>query len=51
MEQHHIYVARTSNNSDCGAWSLLLLAATVPSFAHLPLGLSDRNTVTFNTHF
>jgi len=24
-------------------WSLLLLAATVWSFAHLPLGLSDRN--------
>ena len=25
-------------------WSLLLFAATVWSFAHLPLGLSDRNT-------
>ena len=25
----HIYVARTSNNSDQGMWSLLLLAATV----------------------
>jgi len=43
----HIYVARTS---DCGAWSLLLLAATVWSFAHLPLGISDRNT-TFRAHF
>ena len=26
------------------AWSLLLLAATVASFAHMPLGISDRNT-------
>jgi len=26
------------------SWSLLLLAATVWSFAHLPLGLSDRNS-------
>jgi len=25
------------------AWSLLLLAATVRSFAHIPLGISDRN--------
>jgi len=25
------------------AWSLLLLAATVRSFAHMPLGISDRN--------
>jgi len=25
-------------------WSLLLLAATVQSFAHMPLGLSDRNS-------
>jgi len=28
------------------AWSLLLLAATVRSFAHMPLGLSDRNSIT-----
>jgi len=35
----YIYVARTSNNKrDCGAWSPLLLAATVWSFAHMPLG-------------
>jgi len=27
------------------AWSLLLLAATVRSFAHMPLGISDRNSV------
>ena len=26
------------------AWSLLLLASTVRSFAHMPLGISDRNT-------
>jgi len=25
-------------------WSLLLPAATVRSFAHMPLGISDRNT-------
>jgi len=25
------------------AWSLFLLAATVRSFAHMPLGISDRN--------
>ena len=39
----HIHVARTSNNSDFGMWSLLLLAAKVWNFAHLPFGLSDRN--------
>jgi len=27
-------------------WTLLLLAATVQSFAHMPLGISDRNTTT-----
>jgi len=27
------------------AWSLLLLTATVRSFAHTPLGISDRNSV------
>jgi len=26
-------------------WTLLLLAATVRSFAHMPLGISDRNTI------
>jgi len=25
-------------------WTLLLLAATVQSFAHMPLGISDRNS-------
>ena len=39
-----IYVARASNSKrDCDAWSLLLLAATVWNFAHIPLGISDRN--------
>jgi len=38
-------VARASSNKrDCDAWSLLLLAATVRSFAHMPLGISDRNS-------
>jgi len=38
-EQQYICVARTSNNKrDCDAWSLLLRAATVWSFAHMPLG-------------
>jgi len=27
-------------------WTLLFLAATVRSFAHMPLGISDRNTRT-----
>ena len=37
-------VARKSNNSVIAACELLLLlAATVRSFVHLPLGLSDRN--------
>ena len=41
-----IYVARASNSKrDCGAWSLLLLATTLRSFAHMPLGISDRNTM------
>jgi len=43
-EQDHIFVARASNNKrDCDAWSLLLVAATVRSFAHMPLEISDRN--------
>jgi len=38
-----LYVARASNSkSDC-EHDLLLLAATVRSFAHMPLGISDRN--------
>ena len=43
-EQKYAWVERASNNKrDCGAWSLLLLAAMVRSFAHRPLGISDRN--------
>jgi len=26
-------------------WTLLFLAATVRSFAHMPLGISDRNNI------
>ena len=37
--------------SDLVRWSLLLLAATVWSFAHLPLGLSDRNTMIVITSY
>jgi len=41
-----IYVARASNSKrDCDAWSLLLLAAMVWSFVHMPLEISDRNNV------
>jgi len=43
-EQKYICLVRASNNKkDCDAWSLLLLAAAVRSFAHMPLGISDRN--------
>ena len=43
-EQKYSCVARASNNMrDCDAWSLLLLVAAVRSFAHMPLGISDRN--------
>jgi len=39
-----MHVARASNGKgDCDAWSLLLLAATVRSFAHMQLGISDCN--------
>ena len=42
-EQKYVCVERASNNKrDCDAWSLLLLAATVWSFAHMPLGIFDR---------
>ena len=45
-EQKDICVVHASNNKrDCDAWSLLLLAATVRSFAHMPLRISDRNKV------
>jgi len=35
---------------DCDAWSLLLLAVTVRSFAHMPLGISDRNSTHLPTY-
>ena len=37
--------ANRDDESDLVGWSLLLLAATVRSFAHMPLGISDRNTI------
>jgi len=40
--QQYIYVNK-QYQSDRGEWSLLLLGATVWSFAHMSLGLSDRN--------
>ena len=36
-------LANGDDESDLVGWSLLLLAATVRS-AHMPLGISDRNT-------
>ena len=41
-----VEVVRSSafDESDLVGWSLLLLAATVCSFAHMPLGISDRNS-------
>ena len=45
-EQKYICVARATNNTrDVDAWSLLLLAATVRSFAHMPLEISDHNKI------
>jgi len=42
-EQKYVCVERASNSKrDCDAWSLLLLAATVRSFAHMLLGISNR---------
>ena len=39
-------IARASNSKrDCEHDYLLLLAATVRSFAHMPLGISDRNKI------
>ena len=44
--QATLNVVRASNSKrDCDAWSLLLLAAMVRSFAHMPLGISDRNNI------
>jgi len=41
-----IVLANSDDESDLVGWSLLLLAATVRSFAHMPLGISDRNSIT-----
>jgi len=38
--------ANSDDKSDLVRWSLLLLAVTVRSFAHMPLRISDRNTGT-----
>jgi len=35
----------SNSKRDCDAWSLLLLAATVRRFVHIPLGISDRNNI------
>jgi len=40
-----IVLANGDDESDLVGWSLLLVAATVRSFAHMPLGISDRNTI------
>jgi len=40
-----IVLANGDDESDLVGWSLLLLAATVRSFAHMPLGISDRNKI------
>jgi len=42
--EHLIVLANGDDENDLVGWSLLLLAATVWSFAHMPLGISDRNT-------
>jgi len=43
-ELKYICVARLSNNKrECDAWSLLLVAAAVRSFAHMPLVISDHS--------
>ena len=43
-EQKYICMARASNNKrDCDTWSLLFLAATVWSFAHMLLGIFNYN--------
>jgi len=39
-----IVLANGDDESDLVGWSLLLLAATVRSFAHMPLGISDRKS-------
>jgi len=43
-----IVLANDDDESDLVGLSLLLLAATVRSFAHVPLGISDRNNIITN---
>jgi len=43
-----IVLANGDDENDLVGWSLLLLAATVRSFAHMPLGISDRNNIMCN---
>ena len=43
VDEQLIVLPNSDNKSDLNRWSLLLLAVTVLSFAHLPLGLSNRN--------
>ena len=38
--------ANSDDESYVVGWSIPLLAATVRSIAHIPLGISDRNTTT-----
>ena len=40
-----IVLANGDDENDLVGWSLLLLAATVRSSAHMPLGISDRNSI------
>jgi len=44
-----IVLANGDDESDLVGWSLLLLAAAVRSFAHMPLRISDRNSVMLGT--
>ena len=46
-----IVLANGDDESDLVGWSLLLLAAMVRSFAHMLLGISDRNTTYFQSLF
>jgi len=41
-------LANGDDESDLVGWSLLLLAAVVRSFAHMPLGISDRSSTIRN---
>ena len=40
-----IVLAYGDDESDLDGWTLLLLITTVRSFEHMPLGLSDSNTI------